>query len=198
MWPREGARQATELGEATEEWARRRRSGGGRGGSDSGERVTPFDQHVARGGVVVHREGLRLTGARGKRLGHGAHRAAAMADGGGSGGNARAREERPGRVYGRWRSVRRSWSQPRRRCTRGVGSKALRSLQGFPPIATNPLGNTTISVAIGGTIAPKRWFGCNLCVYCHTKFELHYLFVRLQHVDANAPFFRISVAFGWK
>jgi hypothetical protein len=24
------------------------------------------------------------------------------------------------------------------------------SLQGFPPIATNPLGNTTISVAIGG------------------------------------------------
>jgi hypothetical protein len=32
----------------------------------------------------------------------------------------------------------------------------LLSLQGFPPIATNPLGNTTISVAIGGTIAPKR------------------------------------------
>jgi hypothetical protein len=30
------------------------------------------------------------------------------------------------------------------------------SLQGFPPIATNPLGNTTNSVAIGGTIAPKR------------------------------------------
>jgi hypothetical protein len=25
-----------------------------------------------------------------------------------------------------------------------------RTLQGFPPIATNPLGNTTISVAIGG------------------------------------------------
>jgi hypothetical protein len=48
---------------------------------------------------VVHREGLRLMGARGKRLGHGAHRAAAMADGGGSGGNARARGERPGRVY---------------------------------------------------------------------------------------------------
>jgi hypothetical protein len=24
------------------------------------------------------------------------------------------------------------------------------TLQGFPPIATNPLGNTTISVAIGG------------------------------------------------
>jgi hypothetical protein len=48
---------------------------------------------------VVHREGLRLTGARGKRLGHGAHRAAVMGDSGGSGGNARAREERPGRVY---------------------------------------------------------------------------------------------------
>jgi hypothetical protein len=30
------------------------------------------------------------------------------------------------------------------------------TLQGFPPIATNPLGNTTISVAIGGTIALKR------------------------------------------
>jgi hypothetical protein len=92
-------RQATGLGEAAEERARRRRSGGGRGVSDSGEWVTMFDQHAARGDVVVHREGLRLMGARGKQLGHGAHRAAAMADGGGSGGNARARRERPGRVY---------------------------------------------------------------------------------------------------
>jgi hypothetical protein len=48
--------------------------------------VTQFDQHVARGGVVVHREGLELLGARGNRLEHGAHRAAAMADGGGSAG----------------------------------------------------------------------------------------------------------------
>jgi hypothetical protein len=48
---------------------------------------------------VVHREGLRLMGARGKQLGHCAHRATAMADGGGSVGNARARGERPGRVY---------------------------------------------------------------------------------------------------
>jgi hypothetical protein len=48
---------------------------------------------------VVHRDGLRLMGVRGKRLGHGAHRAAAMADGGGSSGSASARGERPGWVY---------------------------------------------------------------------------------------------------
>jgi hypothetical protein len=54
--------------------------------------VTLFDQHVARGGVVVHKVGLRLMGARGNRLEHGARRAAAMADGGGSAGT-RAREE---------------------------------------------------------------------------------------------------------
>jgi hypothetical protein len=71
------------------------------------------------------------------------------------------------------------------------------ALQGFPPIATNPLGNTTNSVAIGGTIAPKWLFGCNLCVYCNTKFVLHYLFFWLQQVDANAPIFRIFVAFCW-
>jgi hypothetical protein len=47
--------------------------------------VAQLDQQVARGGVVVHREGLRLMGARGNRLEDGAHRAAAMADGGGSG-----------------------------------------------------------------------------------------------------------------
>jgi hypothetical protein len=36
-------------------------------------------------------------------------------------------KERPGMViYSRWRSVRRSWGQPRRRCTRGVGNKARR------------------------------------------------------------------------
>jgi hypothetical protein len=38
----------------------------------------------------------------------------------------------------------------------GKVNQTLVPLQGFPPIATNPLGNTTISVAIGGTIAPKR------------------------------------------
>jgi hypothetical protein len=41
---------------------------------------------------VVHKVGLRLMGARGNRLEHGARRAAAMADGGGSAGT-RAREE---------------------------------------------------------------------------------------------------------
>jgi hypothetical protein len=30
------------------------------------------------------------------------------------------------------------------------GTGVVDALQGFPPIATNPLGNTTISVAIGG------------------------------------------------
>jgi hypothetical protein len=54
--------------------------------------VTPFDQHVARGGVLRHKVGLRLMGARGNRLEHGAHRVAAMADSGGSAGT-RAREE---------------------------------------------------------------------------------------------------------
>jgi hypothetical protein len=51
----------------------------------------PLDEHMARGGVVVHREGLRILGARGNRLEHGAHRAAAMADGGSSGRHACAR-----------------------------------------------------------------------------------------------------------
>jgi hypothetical protein len=73
MRPREGTGQVTGLGEAAGERARRRRSGGGHGGSGSGEWVAQLDQHVDRGGVVVHREGLE----------HGAHRAAAMADGGG-------------------------------------------------------------------------------------------------------------------
>jgi hypothetical protein len=40
---------------------------------------------------VVHREGLRLMGARGNRLEDGPHRAAAMADGGGLGRHACAR-----------------------------------------------------------------------------------------------------------
>jgi hypothetical protein len=83
--------QVTGLGEAAGEPTQRRRSGAGRGGSGSGEWVTRFDPHVARGGVVVHREGLERWGARGNRLEHGAHLAAAMADGGGSAGT-RARE----------------------------------------------------------------------------------------------------------
>jgi hypothetical protein len=31
-----------------------------------------------------------------------------------------------------------------------ISDGTVPTLQGFPPIATNPLGNTTISVAIGG------------------------------------------------
>jgi hypothetical protein len=38
-------------------------------------------------------------------------------------------------LYGRWRSVRRSWGQTRRRCTRGVGSKALRRVAARRPMA---------------------------------------------------------------
>jgi hypothetical protein len=91
MQPKEGTRHVTELGEVAEERARRRRSGSGRRGSGSGEGVAQRDQHMAREGVVVHREGLRLTGVRGNRAEHNAHRAAAMADGGGSGRQACAR-----------------------------------------------------------------------------------------------------------
>jgi hypothetical protein len=38
-------------------------------------------------------------------------------------------------LYWRWRSVRRSWGQPRHRCTRGVGSKALRRAAARRPMA---------------------------------------------------------------
>jgi hypothetical protein len=37
-----------------------------------------------------------------------------------------ARGETGAGFYRRWRSVRGSWGQPRRQCTRGVGSKARR------------------------------------------------------------------------
>jgi hypothetical protein len=73
MQPKEGTRQVTELGEVAEKRARWRRSGGGRGGSSSGEGVAQRDQHMAQGGVVVHRDVLRLTGWRGKRTEHNAH-----------------------------------------------------------------------------------------------------------------------------
>jgi hypothetical protein len=43
-------------------------------------------------------------------------------------------KERPGAgIYRRWRSVRRSWGQPRRWCTRGVGSKARRRAAEWRP-----------------------------------------------------------------
>jgi hypothetical protein len=37
-----------------------------------------------------------------------------------------------------------------------VGVYRLPPLQGFPPIATEPLSNTTNLVALGGTMAPKQ------------------------------------------
>jgi hypothetical protein len=91
MGPKEGARQVTGLGESTEGRARRRRSGGGRGNSGSGDRVARLAQQAARGGFVVHRGELRCLDERERRLEGGSHRAAPMADGGGSGGSACAR-----------------------------------------------------------------------------------------------------------
>jgi hypothetical protein len=62
--------------------------------------------------------------------------AAPMADGGGLGGSARARGVRSGRVYmGAEGRLGGSWGQPRRRCTRGVGSKALRREAARRPMA---------------------------------------------------------------
>jgi hypothetical protein len=46
---------------------------------------------------------------------------------------ARAKERLGTGIYRRWRSVRRSWGQPRRRCTRGVGSKAQRRAAEWRP-----------------------------------------------------------------
>jgi hypothetical protein len=65
----------------------------------------------------------------GVRASTGGRSAPGGANGGrrGSVGDARALEERPrAGFYRHWRSVRGSWGQPRRRCTRGVGSKARR------------------------------------------------------------------------
>jgi hypothetical protein len=59
MWPREDARRAPELGGSAEGRARRRRSGGGRGNSGSGDRAAQLDQQATRGAFVVHKEGLR-------------------------------------------------------------------------------------------------------------------------------------------
>jgi hypothetical protein len=65
----------------------------------------------------------------GVRASTGGRFAPGSANGGrrGSVADARAREERSGAgFYRRWRSVRGSWGQPRRRCTRGVASKVRR------------------------------------------------------------------------
>jgi hypothetical protein len=43
------------------------------------------------------------------------------------------------------------------------------SLQGFPPIATNPLGNTTISVAIGGVLLHRNGDLVAICVSIATQ-----------------------------
>jgi hypothetical protein len=75
---------------------------------------------------VRHRGEPRCLGEWGRRLELGLHRrrqwwtAAARVEA-----RVRAGSNRAG-LYGRWKSVRRSWDQPRRRCMRGVGNKALR------------------------------------------------------------------------
>jgi hypothetical protein len=43
------------------------------------------------------------------------------------------------------------------------------SLQGFAPIATNPLGNTTISVAIGGVLLHQNGDLVAICVSIATQ-----------------------------
>jgi hypothetical protein len=59
MWPTEDARQVTGRGGSAEGRARRRRSGGDRGNSGSGDRGARLDQHAARGALVMHKEGFR-------------------------------------------------------------------------------------------------------------------------------------------
>jgi hypothetical protein len=59
MWPREDARQAPGLGGSAEGRARRRRSGGGRGSSGSGDRGARLDQQAAWGVIVMHKEEFR-------------------------------------------------------------------------------------------------------------------------------------------
>jgi hypothetical protein len=83
---------------------------------------------------VVHKEELRRLGERGRRPKEGSHRAAPMADGVAQGKCACARGATGAGLYGCWRSVKRSWGQPRRRCMRGVGSKALRRAAGRRPM----------------------------------------------------------------
>jgi hypothetical protein len=59
MWPREDARQVTGHGGSAEVRARRWRSGGGRGISDSGDLAALLDQQATRGAFVIHKEELR-------------------------------------------------------------------------------------------------------------------------------------------
>jgi hypothetical protein len=105
MWPREEARQVTGRGGSAEGRARRWRSGGGRGSSDSGDRAARLDQQLGE-----------LLGCTRKSLGacvgegvDGGRPAPGGANGGrrGSVAGARARKERPrAGFYRRWRSVR--------------------------------------------------------------------------------------------
>jgi hypothetical protein len=59
MWPREDPRQATGHGGSAEGRARRRRSGGGRENSGSGDRAARLDQQAARGATGLHKEEFR-------------------------------------------------------------------------------------------------------------------------------------------
>jgi hypothetical protein len=68
MWPREGARKVTGPGESAEGRARRRRSGGSRGHSGSGDRVARLDQQAARGAIGVHKKEFRRLWGWGRRL----------------------------------------------------------------------------------------------------------------------------------
>ena len=46
--------------------------------------------------------------------------------------------------------------------------RGWRALRCFPPIATKRLSITTNLGAIGGSMAPKQWFGCNMHAYYYT------------------------------
>jgi hypothetical protein len=99
MWPREDARQVTGRGGSAEGRARRWWSGGGRGSSDSSDRVARLDQQATWGAFVMHEEELRgLWGVRASTRGR-------FAQGGANGGrrgsvaDARVREEGRERVF---------------------------------------------------------------------------------------------------
>jgi hypothetical protein len=101
MWPREDARQVTRRGGSAEGRARPRRSGGGRGNSDSGDRAAWLDQQAARGVTGVHKEEFKRPWEWGRRLERDAHRRRQWRDGDGSGRMRVRAGGRPGLAYKR-------------------------------------------------------------------------------------------------
>jgi hypothetical protein len=69
------------------------------------------------------------------------------------GGCACARGATGAGFYRRWRSVRGSWGQPRRRCTRGVGSKARRRAAERRPNGVRRLARRRVGIS---HLAPSK------------------------------------------